>query len=176
MTLPSFLCSSFSPHLKATYETFQIILLLNITKPGKISFRNEKFWKVVCVWKNIQEGIMQAVINHRSSISVSNCCNDKYKTKEILEGDTCKYEGGTSQGSHSRFLWAGVYVARNICLLGCMGNHLAGCEEQIDLCMVYGYLGIWGTGVSGKRVFFHFNASCLNRQLLACWATYNTTG
>lgn len=168
--------ASFKSHLWDFTQTFQIILLLNITKPGKISFHNGKFWKVVCVWKNIQEGIMQAVINLHSSISVCNCCNDKNKTKEILEGDTCRYEGGASQGSHSHFLWPGVYVARNICSLGCMGKCLTACEEQIDLCIVYGYLGIWETGVSGMRGFFHFNASCLNRQLLACWATYNTIG
>ena len=69
--------------------------------------------KLYLCGKKIQDGIMQAIINLHSSISVSNCCNDKGKSKELLEGDTCRYEGGTTQGSHSWFLWVGICIARN---------------------------------------------------------------
>jgi len=48
--------ASFQSHLREFTQTFQIILLLNITKPGKISFDNEKFGKVVCVWKRNTRG------------------------------------------------------------------------------------------------------------------------
>lgn len=168
--------ASFKSHLWDFTQTFQIILLLNITKPGNISFHNGKFGKVTSVWKkNTRWYNTRCYKPTLSSISVSNCCNDKNKTKELLEGDTCRYEGGTSQGSHSRFQWVGICVARNICLLDCMGKHFDWMWGA-DVCTVHGYLGIGGTGVSGMRGFFHCYASCLNRQLLARWVTYNTVG
>lgn len=101
--------ASFKSHLWDFTQTFQIILLLNITKPGNISFHNGKFGKVVSVWKkNTRWYKTRCYKPTLSSVSVSNCCNDKNKTKELLEGNTCRYEGRTSQGSHSRFQWVGI--------------------------------------------------------------------
>lgn len=50
---------------------------------------------------------MQAVINLHYCVSISNCCNDKNKTKELLERDTRRYEGGHHKEVHFCFLWVG---------------------------------------------------------------------
>lgn len=44
--------------------------------------------------KNHKKSIRQAVINLHPCVSVSNCNNDKNKTKELLERDACRTEGG----------------------------------------------------------------------------------
>lgn len=79
----------------------------------------------------MQDGIMQAVINLHPSVAVGNCCNDKNKTKELLEGDTCRYEGGTSQGHHSHFFRVGICVEGTYICQTARGNILTSYKEQM---------------------------------------------
>lgn len=70
---------------------------------------------------------MQAVINLHSCVSVSNRCNDKNKTKELLERDTSRYRGGHHKEVISIFhgLWS-----KNIHLLDRWENILSGCDKM----------------------------------------------
>lgn len=152
---------SFKSHLWDFTKTFQIILLLNITKPGKIYFHNKKFGKVLSLRKKIpkQDGIMQDIINFHSCVSVSNCCNEHNKTKELLERNASRFERGRHKEVISIFHGLG-FVKQEFTFVRLVGKHFDGLWWGV--CTAHGYWGSGGAGGRDMRGFFPFS-SWLNR-------------
>lgn len=106
-----------------------------------------------------QDGIMQEL---HSCVSVSNCCNDKNKTKELLERDTSRYGGGHHKEVISVFHGLGS-VKQEYTFVRQVGKHF----DWQDICTAHRHLGTGGTGGSDMRGFFYCYAFCLNKQLPA---------